>query len=125
MAKSLGRDCVLSINAVKVASIRTKSMTINNAPVDVTDDDSATWRELWAVPGQKSIELSGAGLLYNSTNFAIAMQTNTVVEDCTLTFAGGTLSGNFFITSFSVTGEYNNASTFEVKLQSIGSCTFS
>ena len=76
------------------------------------------------MPGQKNVEMSGAGLLFNSTNLAIAMQTATVVEDCTMEMAGGTLSGDFFIASFAVTGEYNNATTFEVKLQSVGACTF-
>jgi TP901-1 family phage major tail protein len=126
MAKSLGRDAKLYVNNALLAAIRTKNFAINNAPVDVSDDDSATWRELWEVPGQKTVEFGAAGLLKDTALMTIAMQTNSSVEDAEFLFSDySILSGNFFLASFSVAGEYNNASTFEVKLQSAGTVLFS
>ena len=125
MAKSLGRDAKLYVNNALIAAVRTKNFAINNAPVDVSDDDSATWRELWAVPGQKTVEFGGAGLLKDAALLTIAMQTSSSVEDCEFVFADNSiLSGNFFLASYSSAGEYNNASTFEAKLQSAGVCEY-
>ena len=48
-----------------VAGARTKSVTFNNEPIDVTTDDASGFRTLLEEPGQKSLDVSVEGLLFD------------------------------------------------------------
>lgn len=109
-----------------IAGIRTKSFTVGNEPVDVTTDDSNGYRTLLAEPGNRTLDISGSGFTQNNTlrSLSLAATDSVVLEDCQLLFPNGdTLECEFFMNSYSETGEYNGATNFEISLQSSGAWT--
>lgn len=131
MARSIGRGLVLerasgtpSTFAV-VKGVRTKNPTITREPVDVTTDDDNGWRTLLAVPGQRQIDLSVSGLTEDDALIASIMSGASVFEEIRITLpSGAVMQGNFFFNDLSLTGEYNNAVTFEGEMQSSGEVTY-
>lgn len=67
MSNAIGRLCRLKKGGVVIASLRTKSLSINNENIDVTTDDDSGLRTLLDEPGEKSVEISADGLGYQST----------------------------------------------------------
>jgi len=63
----LGRDVPISIDATVIGVFRTKSMNINNEPIDVTADGDSGVQRYLDTPGQKSVEISGSAM-FDSTD---------------------------------------------------------
>lgn len=120
-----GRKVVLTVGGVGNIAIQSKSLSINNEMIDVTNDTSAGWGTALAEPGQKSIELSFSGVVEN-LNLLMSVMTNTSqIYACTLTYPDGSVvSGDFGFGSFSDSGEYNDKYTFEASMSSSGEVTF-
>lgn len=116
----LGRKILIKIAGAAVASVRTKSITINNEPVDVTNDDDLGVQRMLDEPGQKNIEISVEGLYSGDTLRALADQ-SLVVENVELIYSSFILSGSFFIGSYNEGMPYNDAITFSGTLSSSGS----
>jgi TP901-1 family phage major tail protein len=115
---------------VLVGGVRTKGITINGAPIDVTTDDSAGWRALLDLPGQVDVSISVSGISVAGTGAlrTEAIGTTDRVQPTEFQIPGagigGTFTGEFFLASFSQTGEYNGAATFEAEFQSAGPITY-
>jgi len=131
MAEASGRDLLLKIDTgggyTTVASIQSKSISINNEPIDITTDDSDAWRTLLAEPGARSIDLSFSGILKDDELLALisAGTSSIALQDIQLTYPDtATHTGDFFLNSYSITGEYNGAVTFEGSLQSTGEIVY-
>lgn len=129
MAQTAGRNLIIkrstdggtTYNAI--ASVRSKSVTINNEPIDVTTDDSDAWRTLLAEPGSRSIDITVSGVTDDDTLMtAIMAGTSSVaLHDIQVDYNGAfTLTGDFYLNSLTYTGEYTDAVTFEASLQSSG-----
>ncbi len=127
-----GRDALMKVSTdggsvfATVGGIRTNNFTINNEPVDITNADSAGFRELLADGGVQSIDMSGDGVVVD----AVAFQTMlTQTKDRTkLTYQinfgnGGKITSKFVIGSMQITGAHNDAQTFSVSMQSDGQAT--
>lgn len=125
MAKHLGRKVILKDEADEpIANLRTKEVSVDREPVDVTDDDSSGWREIIPEPGQVNVNMSVSGVLANDDLRALAISTDGL-KARTLEYPdGGTLTGDFFLASYSETHEYNAASTFESEIQSSGTIIY-
>lgn len=125
MATFVGRKAVLKKDTTTIASLRTRTVTLNNEPVDVTTDDAEGFRTLLAEPGTKTLDISCEGLTTDATLLTAAMSGTDILEAYSILFpAIGTLAGDFVITSFEVGAAYNEASTFSASLQSAGEFTF-
>lgn len=126
MGQSIGRNLVVKKGATAIASIRTKTVTINNEPVDITTDDSDGFRTLLDIVGQQSIDLSIEGLTDNpSLRIAILTPGTILLDDITIVYPnGGIISGDFALTTFEEAGTYNDAVTFSGTLQSSGEYTY-
>ncbi len=133
MAREVGRKLLVQRNIgspptlTTIAGVRTKTVTINKEPIDVSNDDDFGWRTLLADPGQKSVDLSVAGIPVDEELLAAILAGGTVgFEDVTITFpgGGGTLQGDFFFTNLTYSGEYNAGITFEGEMQSSGAVTY-
>ena len=110
---------------VTLAGVRTKSMSINGEPIDVTNDDDAGWRTMLDMPGELSVEFSCSGVAKNHTLLAEALSSTDRVQSTLLLWTGGgKLQGNFFVVSYSETGEYQGGVTFEATFQSQGAVTY-
>ena len=131
MARASGRQLLVQRNIgspptpTTIAAIRTKNPTIAREPVDVTADDDNGWRVLLDVPGQQQIDLSFSGITENDELIAAIFAGSASFEDIIIVLpSGATVQGNFFFNNLSLTGEYNNAVTFEGEMQSSGEPTF-
>lgn len=126
MAASKGRDLLVKKGATVLAGIRTKGVSINGEPIDVTSDDDDGYRTLLADAGTYSIDLSIEGITKDDTLLTIiAAGGSLMLTDITVDYPNGkTLAGNFFLTSLEETGTYNEAVTFSGSLQSSGTWTY-
>jgi predicted secreted protein len=110
---------------VLIASVRTKSLTINGEPIDVTTDDDIAWRKLLLEPGEITVEIKVAGIAKNNTLLQEAINNTDRDQSMTFEFPGGDkLSGAFFLSNYSNSGEYKGAITFEASFASNGAIAF-
>lgn len=126
MAAAKGRSLLVKRGAVVIAGLRTKGVSINNEPIDVTTDDEAGYRTLLGDPGAKSLDLSIEGITKDDDlRVAILASGSMMLTDVTITYPdGGILDGDFFFASLEETGAYNEAVTFSGSLQSSGQWTY-
>ncbi len=135
MAAQSGKNMLLKLNQtgsgsfLTVAGLRTRSLALNAATVDTTDQESAGhWRELLAGGGIKRASLSGAGVFKDASSDA---------EIRALFFAGsirrwqlvlpdfGVVEGPFQITALEFAADHAGEVTFELALESAGELGFS
>jgi predicted secreted protein len=121
----IGRQDVFTWNGSAIAGVRSKGLSHAGEPIDISSDSSAGWRELLTLPGENQVTLTISGVVRDRRlieDWYAGNRTRAVA----FTFAnsGGTLSGNFFLSSLSETGEYNGAATFDAELQSTGAITY-
>lgn len=125
MSAESGRKLLIKRNSTIIAGVRTKGVTFNREPIDITNDDDDGWRGVLAEPGEKQLDLSVGGVSKDDTLRAIAFTDPAVLEDMTLEFPdGGLIAGDFFVSNYSETGNYNEAITFEASFQSSGIITY-
>jgi TP901-1 family phage major tail protein len=134
MAAQSGRDMLLKLDQsgsgsfVTVAGLRTRSLSLNAAAIDVTDAESAgRWRELLAGGGIKRAAVAGSGIFKDQASDA---------EIRALFFAGtirnwqlvlpdfGTIEGPFQIVALEFSGSHDGEVTFELALESAGQLRF-
>lgn len=124
MPASSGRELVLKRGTTIVAGVRTKAMAITRAGIDVTSDDDAGFRTMLGEPGQLELNVSVSGVTKDDVLRADAVN-GVVLQAYTLEFEdGSTVTGNFFLATYTETGTYNEAVTFEAEIQSSGEFTF-
>lgn len=120
----IGRQVLITIGSQSILGIQTKGLTVNNERLDTTDDNADGWAEALAVPGQKSVELPISGLLKNLEMLAAYFASSQIFA-ATITYPDGSeVTGDFFLESFSETGEYNALKTFDATFSSSGEVTF-
>ena len=119
MAKRLGRKVTISVGGSVVAVARTKSLTINNEPVNVTTDGDDGIQQLLDEPGEKSVEVSVEGIGDQETFIAKALS-NDLMEAVIFNYGTFTVTGDFFQASYNEGLPYNDAITFTASYQSSG-----
>lgn len=127
MASKIGRAVLLSLvegtELTLLAAAKTKSLTWNDEPVDITSDDDAGWRKLLDdVSGTKSVDISIEGILKSTQLSAIA----EAGLDVDLQFDVPTVrkwSGTFRLTSFEIGAETAEGATFSASFSSSGPVT--
>ena len=134
MAAQRGADLLLKVDQtgtgtfITVAGLRTRTLALNAATVDVTNADSnGLWRELLAGAGVRNARITGAGLFTSSTSDALMRDTflsGTIRAWQVIIPAFGTIQGNFQISALDLAGQYNAEMTFDVTLESAGMLTF-
>lgn len=134
MAAQSGRDMLLKLDQtgsgsfLTVAGLRTRSLSLNAASIDVTDAESAgRWRELLAGGGIKRAAVAGSGIFKDQASDA---------QIRSLFFAGtirnwqlvlpdfGTIEGPFQIVALEFSGSHDGEVTFELALESAGALAF-
>lgn len=114
-----------------VATINSKTLTINNAPIDVTTPDlSDPGGKIWAqsLPGIVSMTLAADGR-YKDTASERRMVTISQSADPTSNFRIvvpdlGVFEGNFRLESLDFGGTHDGEVTFSISLTSTGAVTF-
>lgn len=128
MSGMKGRAVIIRRNNVNLAGVRTKSITINGSPVDITTDDDDGVRKLMDQPGQLDVAISVSGVMLNEQLISESLNTTDRVLQTHFLFAGleGSptntfgFSGDFFLASLKFNAEYQGAVTFEADFQSAG-----
>ena len=128
MAKASGRLCVIKKNNVTIAGGKTVGFTVNGSPVDVQDQGDSGFQTLLAgvITGQ-SIELTIEGYEEDQVlrDLALGAASGRFLTDITFEAPNGDeLSGNFFLSAYSETGEFEDGSTFSAAFTSDGAWTF-
>ena len=121
MAEILGRMVIVSIDAAVRATARTKSLTINNEAVDVTSDGDDGIQRFLNEMGQKSVEVSVEGMFDSAdeTLTTLALGSDLIVP-VELDYGTYTITGDFFMNSYSEGQTYNDATTFSATFASSG-----
>ena len=135
MAKQLGRAMVLRADVsgtqTAIATLNSKTLTINNSPIDVTTPDAASpGGVLWqaSMAGLKSISISADGVFSDSAveqdvaEKALSADPTDTYELLVPDF--GTYKGKFRIESLEFGGETEGAVTFSISLTSTGAVTW-
>ena len=115
----LGRAVVIGIGSspTPIATARTKSLTVSNEAVDVTSDDDAGIQRFLDTPGQIAVEVSVEGLYYGDDLMTLALS-GSPVEDIQFDYGTYTIDGTFFMSSYSESMAYNEATTFSATFSS-------
>ena len=128
MAASRGRLMLLKIGDgaspevfTQVDHLRTTSLAINNEMVDISSKDTNGWREVGENMGISSMTLTASGIQFDSTVQAL-MEANCrggAVDNYQMTFDNGDeYEVAMQVTSFTRSGGYNDAETFDLTLES-------
>lgn len=134
MSARKGKDLLLKIGDggdpqafATVAGLRTRTLSLNARPVDVTHADSDGWREILAGAGVKQASVSGAGVFLDD---AAATTIRTVffageTRDWQILLPGfGVIAGAFHITNLDYAGDHAREMTVSLALDSAGPLTF-
>ena len=125
MTAFVGRKATITKGATPIAAIRTRTVSINNEPVDITSDDDNGFRTLLQDPGTKTLDLSIEGVAKDPTLLTSVMSTTDITETLSILFPTiGTIAGDFAVASFELAAPYNEAATFTASMQSSGAFTF-
>lgn len=114
-------------SGVPVTGMRTKTITINNEPIDITSDDDNGWKTfLENDPAERGIEMSVEGVTKDATLINLAVTGGSaLISEYELDIAGlGTFTGDFHIGSLELGAPYNEAVTFSCTIRSSGEPTW-
>ena len=106
-----------------IAGARTKSVTINNEPIDVTTDDSDGFRELLEESAERHLDISIEGLTKDDVLLQLAVAGSALIDEFSIVFPGSpdvVIRGDFRVNNVQLGAEYNDAVTFTAELQSTG-----
>lgn len=129
MAGMVGRQIRLNFGgdspADEIPGVREKSVALNGEPIDVTSDEDAGKRTLLEnISAQDEVNISVSGVT-KSARLRQAWFDNHRTQPCSIEYPdGATISGTFFLQSYTETGPYNDAVTFEAELMSSGTVTY-
>ena len=117
MAKTAGREFAVKKGGTLIGSVRTKSVTSNDTPIETTnDDDSGFVSYLNDVFATRALEISVEGLTDDDVLSDIAMSAtdaDSFLDDLTLERGSGeAIIGDFILTNYAETGQYQDATTF-------------
>lgn len=106
-----------------LTGMRTKTMTMNNEPVDISSDDDDGWRTLLGEdPALRSLDMSVEGVTKDDTLIKLAMGTGgSLISEYEMNFPGwGKVVGDFHIGTVELGAPYNDAITFSATISSSG-----
>ncbi|WP_329610637.1 phage tail tube protein [Advenella mandrilli] len=129
MTAMVGRKVTFTPTAggTAIMGMKTKTMTMNNEPIDITSDDDDGWTTfLGTDPAVRSMEMSVEGVAKDDTLIKLALGAGgALVSDYELNFPGwGKVSGDFHIGSVELGAPHNEAVTFSATITSSGELTY-
>lgn len=111
-----------------IGGMRTTSLSINSETVDVTTADNANrWRELLPATGIKTMSITLSGVLKDVAAHDQLLDdviAQTADEYGIILDSLGFFEGNFQVSQFESSGEYNNEVNYSVTLESAGDVTY-
>jgi predicted secreted protein len=129
MAGRIGRQVRFFFGGVspadEILGVREKGIELNGEPIDVTSDEDLGVRILLDnTSAQDEVGISISGVT-KDTRLKAAWFAGERTQSCRLEYpTGSTITGTFFLSSYTETEPYNDASTFEATLMSSGTITY-
>lgn len=128
MARQNGRDLRIKWGGETVAVVNTKTININNAPVDVTGDTDEGFITLLERPGTRQITADVSGFTEDDRLRDAAVTGTALMDEATIEWlsADGSgdviyaVEGDFYLATFSETGASDGGLEFTANLQSSG-----
>ena len=129
MAKTAGRDLLIKKGGTTIAGARVSGMSFNGTPIDISDNqDGAAITYLANEFSETTLEFTLAGLEDGQVLrdlFLGAADSGRHPSDLTLVFPNtDEISGNFILSSYTETGEYRDAVTFDATMIRNGAHTY-
>ena len=135
MSAQRGKDILLKIgdggspeSFTAIGGLRTRTMSLNAATVDITHSDSAGgWRELLAGAGVRQASVSGSGVFLNdaAAETVRAAFFTGAAGDWEIVVPGlGRLTGPFQIANLDYAGDHDGEATMALALESAGALAF-
>lgn len=125
MAAISGRDLIIRRGATAIAGVRSKTVAIDNSPVDITSDDDAGFRKLGSFAGIRSLNLSVEGVWTDQilSDIASGAQAGLMLTDIEIDDGEDTITGDFYLATFERAGSHDADVTYTAELQSSGAWT--
>lgn len=129
MAARVGRAVIIEFGGASpantIAGARETGLECNGEPIDITANDNSGVRTLLSnLSAEDQVSVSVSGVV-KDTRLKTHWFANTRTQLLTLTYPdGSTVSGTFYMSSYSEGEPYNDASTFEASFMSSGTVTF-
>ena len=125
MSAATGRALIIRRDGVKIAAVVSKTVSINNEPIDITNDDDAGFRTLLEDSATRSVDISVEGVHKNDVLLVAAGAASpTLIEDCEIEYPSGLIiAGDFRLNNYESSGESANRVQFSATLQSTGAWT--
>jgi hypothetical protein len=124
-----GREIDFTMGGVTLAGVVSKSLSINNSPVDTSDDSSNGFAESMATPARKETTLGLSLKVKNLNLIKSAIDNTSQIYASVLTFpdgvtTGSTMTGDVFMSVVSLSGEHEDLTTMDVELMYSGPIVF-
>lgn len=110
-----------------VAGLRSSAITIDAQAVEITNKDSAGWRELLSGAGVRRIAVSGSGVFWDSAAEAglrAAALAGTLANYRIVFENGDRFEGPFLVASLDYSGDHDGERTYTLSLESAGPVAF-
>lgn len=131
MVKTAGRDVVVAIGGTAIAGGRVKAITRNMTPIDDSDADDNEFMSMLADTfAEDTLEITISGVEDGTVLRDIAFTTSAAdrhLSNLTFEFPGtpaDSISGDFIMTAFTLTGDYREATAFDATFVRNGQHTF-
>ena len=125
----LGRAMILTFGGASIPGIVTKGLSLDDTPVDTSDDQSSGNGEYLAEPGRKDRSITLSIKVKNLDLVQSKLETTSQIYAVTLTFpdgasTGSVVSGDAFFNNFALTGEHEGLTTADITLTFSGDVSF-
>ncbi|MFL1877046.1 phage major tail protein, TP901-1 family [Hansschlegelia beijingensis] len=133
MAIQKGKDLLVKVSDgaggfVTVAGLRSRSLSFNAEPVDVTLSESVgRWRELLAGAGVKKASVAGAGVFRDEASDALVrglVFDGAIAEFQIVIPDFGAVQGPFQVTGLEFRGDHAGEVAYDLALESAGALSF-
>ena len=134
MVANVGRDLLVTKNAVVIAGIRTATLDWSGESIDVTTGEDAGVRLLLEASAQEQLDMPIEGLMKSELlrELTLGASETRILTDIEITWpivtpgntTPATLTGDFRLSSNSEGAPYNEAITFSGTLESSGAFVY-
>ena len=109
----------------EIPGVREKSLKMNGEAIDVTSDEDNGYRALLSnIQAQTEVSIGISGVT-KDTRLKEAWVNRQLTQVCRMEYPdGAVLTGTFFLSDYTETEPYKDATTFEASLMSSGIVTF-
>ena len=114
-----------SASGTVFAGVTNKTITINNEPIDITNDDDSGFRSLLEDPNVRSMDISAEGVLKSDGPIVQAISASSLLSTYTIAIEGvGEVSGNFYVNGLELPSPTNDAVRYSTTFMSSGAFTY-